>query len=171
MFYIFFALLLFIIAVGVHIAYCRQSTIPGLHSKMFMMIAGACLGVYFLAAVAIGHWRWVGPDSIWGMPFVYTGGFIFILLIPVYLTFYVLTQLMSPSKKILLALHAKPSLAYRDLVDAVAQEDFIGTRLNDLCISGCVVEAQGKYRLSPSGQTIAAFLNFMQAILGRPAGG
>ena len=171
MFYVAFILLLFAAAVGAHTLFCRFTSVPGLHTKTFGHIALACLAVYAAVAYWINQQALLDPQSLWGLPFVMTGGFIFILLAPCYLTFYVLTQLMSPSKKILLALQRAQSLDYEGVLASVREEDFIGTRLAELRVSGCIVKTADGYALSPSGRTIAMFLNCMQAMLGRKAGG
>ena len=171
MFYVFFVLILFVIAVCVHVFFCRYTSVPGLHTKAFIFIAVVFLCFYAVSICCVQRWAWVDSNSIWGLPFVWTSGIIFVLLVPVYLTFYVLTQLMSPSKKILLTLQRQQTLSYADAVASVKEEDFIGTRLSDLCQSGCVAYAAGKYVLNPSGRALALFLNAMQVLLGRETGG
>jgi hypothetical protein len=171
MFYLTFVVVLFAASVAVHIFYCRQTQRPGLQAKAFIFIAVFSLIIYaatvempFIAAVLDGQ-------SLWGMPFKISAGTIFVLLIPIYLCFYVLTQLTSPSKKILLTIAQGRGASYKDIVSSVQKEDFIMTRLNDLCVSGCVRCTEGRYILTPEGQKIALILNIMQAILGRNVGG
>ena len=53
----------------------------------------------------------------------------YVIFIPVYLTFYVLTQLMSPSKKILLLLQKRSTLTFDDVVRGVEEEKFIDWEL------------------------------------------
>lgn len=171
MFYIVFALFLFIASVTVHIFFCRNNSKSGLHAKMFIFTAVIFLCIYTAGAYAAGQGSFLDHGSMWGIPLKITAGLIFALLVPIYLSFYVLTQLMSPSKKILLSLSRRGDLSYEDILLCVEEEDFIGTRLSDLCTSGCVRQAQGRYALSPSGQKLAAVLDIMQRILGRGVGG
>lgn len=171
MFYCFFALGCFLLAVTLHVIYCRYSHVSGLHSKVFIMIAGFCLGVYVLGAFFIVDAGFMNQASIWGLPFVVSSGAMYVLFIPTYLTFYVLTQLMSPSKKILLMLQKKNVLSFEDVVQGIKDEDFIGTRMKELCQSGCVIRKDNHFVLSASGASIAMILNVMQVLLGREAGG
>jgi len=171
MFYIVFVILLFIASVIIHVFFCRRTTRPGLQAKAYILIAIILIGVYVAGVYAIGKACILDGHSLWGLPLKITAGVIFALLVPVYLSFYVLTQLMSPSKKILLTISRRGNLSYADIVLCVQEEDFIGTRLSDLVTSGCVRQTEGRYTLSPSGQKIAAVLNIMQYVLGRGMGG
>jgi len=171
MFYAFFALFLFIISVMTHILFCRKSSQSGLQAKAFIGLAFLFLAVYVLGSWAILKADIFLPNTLLGFPFLITAGIIFILLIPVYLCFYVLTQLMSPSKKILLTVSQMQKASYEDMVSCVEQEDFINTRLSDLVTSGCVIKDQDRYRLSASGRQIAGILDLMQHVLGRKMGG
>jgi len=171
MFYIFLIVLLFIASVLAHVCYCRQARKPGLQAKAFIFISFIALVVYIILVRTPLMTSGLDPSSWWGLPFRITAGIIFILLAPIYLCFYVLTQLTSPSKKILLAISQRGQLSYGDIVASVRKEDFIMTRLNDLCASGCVKQIDGRYVLTSEGQKIAATLSFMQLILGRNTGG
>lgn len=171
MFYIVFAILLFIASVIVHIFFCRQTSKPGLQAKAFIFTALAALGVYVLVVTMPYTGSLLDGQSLWGMPFKITAGIIFILLVPIYLCFYVLTQLTSPSKKILLTIAERGELSRKDIIASVHEEDFIMTRLSDLCASGCVSLVNGRYSVTPEGQKIAGILNMMQFILGRNVGG
>lgn len=162
MLYVVFALGLFIASVIVHIGFCRRTTKAGLQAKAYVVIGFVFLSIYAGGVLALPHW---------GLPFKITAGVIFLLLVPVYLCFYVLTQLTSPSKKILLAISQRGELAHSDIVACVQKEDFITTRLKDLCASGCVTETAGRYTLSPEGKKIAVVLDIMQRVLGRDIGG
>ena len=82
-----------------------------------------------------------------------------------------LTQLTSPSKKILSTIAQRGEASYDDILASVKKEDFINTRLNDLCASGCVTQSNDRYVLTSEGRKIAAILNMMQSILGRKLGG
>jgi len=169
MFYILLALALFVISVITHIVYCRKTSKPGLHAKAFVMTAFT-FGVMDFVIVA-KFWKMFDPHSLWGLQLGFTAGIIFILLIPVYLCFYVLTQLTSPSKKILSIIHDKKEVSYVDILAGIEEEDFIKMRMSDLCISGCVVQENDRYMLTAQGRKIAVLLNVMQGLLGRQAGG
>ena len=171
MFYIVLAILLFIASVTTHIVYCRHTTKKGLQAKFFIMTAILFWCVYGGIVFSLQHMGILDEHSLWGLPFRITAGFIYILLIPMYLSFYVLTQLTSPSKMILVAIAGKGELTYKDIVLAIKKEDFIGSRLQDLCMSGCVRHLDGQYILTNNGKKIANLLNFMQLILGRNVGG
>ena len=171
MFYIFFIFLLFIATLTGHIFFCRNTRKAGLHAKVFVLGAMASLVFYMVVVQLPFMVSQLDPDTLWGLPFKITAGMIFILLVPIYLCFYVLTQLTSPSKKILLTIARRGELSRSDILLSIEQEDFIMTRLNDLLACGCVKETDGKYILTSEGQKIAATLNVMQVILGRNVGG
>jgi len=169
--YVFFALLLFCASVMVHIFFCRKTTRPGLQARAYIFIAMIFMGVYIAGVYAAGQGMLLDPHSLWGLPFKITSGVIFILLGPVYLMFYALTQLMSPSKKILMSIGRGGNLSRADILARIEEEDFIGTRLRDLCVSGCARHTKDRYILNPSGQKIATALTIMQRVLGRDMGG
>jgi len=169
--YVFLALFLFSASVMAHIFFCRVTAKPGLQAKAYLFIAGLFLGIYAWGTSIIQQTGVLPVQSLWGWPFIFSAGFIYLLLIPIYLCFYVLTQLESPSKKILRAIADRGSMSHGDIVHIVQKEDFIDSRLNDLVTSGCVTLVQGRYQLSSSGQKIAGFLNMMQFVLGRGMGG
>ncbi len=169
--YIFLAFLFFALAVTAHISYCRKTTQSGLQAKAFIFIAMFCLGIYAWAAELVQQSSVFLAHPVWGLPFKITAGLIFILLVPIYLCFYVLTQLTSPSKKILESISRHGTLTHADILGHVEKENFINTRLSDLCASGCVMQNNGRYSLTSEGQKIAAILNMMQLILGRNVGG
>jgi len=171
MFYIVYALVLFIASVLVHILFCRQTANPGLHAKAFILTAIIFGCLYTAGVILLSETNILDPYSWWGMSFKMTAGIIFILLVPIYLCFYVLTQLTSPSKKILAAIAERGPLSHGEILACVQKEDFIGTRLSDLCASGCVIQTNGRYKLTSEGQKIFFILNGMQMILGRNAGG
>ena len=171
MFYIVFAWGLFIASVIAHILFCRRTNKSGLQAKAYVFIGFVFLIIYTGGVLALQSLGMLDAHSLWGAPFKLTAGIIFVLLVPVYLCFYVLTQLTSPSKKILWAISQRKELSHSDIVACVQKEDFITTRLNDLCASGCVTQKDGRYALSSEGQKIAMVLDVMQRILGRPIGG
>src|SRR5262245_19517417 len=104
MLYLLLALVLFSAAVSSHIALCRRASKTHLHTREFFILSACLLGVYALAVLL---WPAPDPKTVWGLPLKITSAAIFILLVPVYLIFYVLTQLTSPSKKMVAFLHAK----------------------------------------------------------------
>jgi hypothetical protein len=157
--------------VSFHILFCRKTTKPGLHAKAFILTALFSLGIYVAGVLALQDGGMLDAHSLWGLPFRFTAGIIFVLLAPIYLCFYVLTQLTSPSKKILLAISQCPGISLTGIIASVQKEDFITTRMNDLCASRCVEEINGRYVLTSEGQMIAAILNVMQSVLGRKVGG
>jgi hypothetical protein len=169
--YVLFALLLFCASVMAHIFFCRGTTRPGLQARAYIFIATIFMGVYIAGVYFVGQGKLLDPHCLWGLPFKITSGVIFILLGPAYLMFYALTQLMSPSKKILMSIGSRGSLSRADILARIEEEDFIGTRLSDLCVCGCARQTKGRYTLSPSGQRIAAALAIMQRVLGRDIGG
>jgi hypothetical protein len=171
MFYIVLVLLLFMATVIAHILFCRKTGKPGLHARVFVFIATGAWGIYAVLMLTVPYSDILGQHSLWGLPFKVAAGVIFILLVPIYLCFYVLTQLTSPSKKILSAISQHGELAYADILACVQKEDFIASRLNDLCASGCVAHSNGRYILTSEGQKVAAILNAIQFILGRNVGG
>jgi len=169
--YVLFAFLLFCVSVMTHVFFCRRASKSALQARAYILIAVFLMGVYIAGVYFADQASIFDPHSFWGLPFKITAGVIFLLLVPIYLSFYVLTQLMSPSKKILLTIARQGSLSYAGILASIEEEDFIGTRLRDLCSSGCVKKAGDRYQLSASGQKIAGVLNLMQGILGRDMGG
>ena len=170
--YVLFSLFLFCASVAAHIFFCRRASKPGLQAKTYILIFIFFAGVYVLGVFLAGQAQLLDPHSLWGLPFQITAGLISVLLAPVYVSFYALTQLMSPSKKILLSVSRHGSLSHQDILAAIEEEDFINTRLNDLIASGCVSRTGGGgYVLTPSGRNIAVVLNVMQRFLGRGMGG
>jgi hypothetical protein len=171
MFYIVFALLLFVASVIVHIFYCRRKAKPGLQAKAFVFTAIIFVCIYAVGVFLLSYEGVMDTRSLWGLSLKISAGMIFILLVPIYLCFYILTQLMSPSKKILATIVQHGEVPYKDILFSVEKEDFITSRLNDLCASGCVKQIDGKYILTPEGQKIAAVLNTIQFVFGRNVGG
>lgn len=169
--YVLFSFLLFAASVVTHVLFCRKTANSGLHAKAYIYIALFYLGIYAAGVYAAQRFGMLDPSSFWGLPFKITAAIVFFLLIPIYLVFYTLTQLMSPSKKILICLSRKGVLSYDEILKGIEEEDFINTRLNDLVSSGCVDKTQQGYRLTASGRRIAAVLDLMQLLLGRDMGG
>jgi hypothetical protein len=171
MFYIVFALFLFMASVTVHVYFCRKKAKPGLQAKAFIFTAIIFLCIYALGVILLRHGGMMDPRSLWGTSFEITAGIIFILLVPVYLCFYVLTQLTSPSKRILSTIAQRGEASYKDILACVQKEDFITSRLNDLCASHCVKQVDSRLSLTKEGQKVAATLKLMQLIFGRNVGG
>lgn len=171
MFYIVLALLLFAGTVTTHVLFCRKTAKQGLHAKFFVNTAFLALGIYAVLVLTWDYPQTLDPHSLWGLPFKITAGAIFFLLVPFYLCFYVLTQLTSPSKKILSTISQRGELGYAEVLACVREEDFIASRLNDLCDSRCVVQNNGQYIITSEGRKVASILNAIQFVLGRKAGG
>ncbi len=171
MMYILLSLLMFCVSVSVHVLYCRRQSKQQLHTKAYCAIAVALMGVYLSVAFYVKRSLLFSDDSLLGVSLEWTGLAILIVLVPVYLCFYVLTQLTSPSKRIIEAIVKGTEITYDDIRKNIAAEDFIGTRLRDLKISGCITEITEVYTVTASGRLIARVLNIMQKFLGREAGG
>jgi hypothetical protein len=171
MFYVLLALLLFSATVTAHVLFCRNSGKQGLLAKLFVNLAFIALGIYIASILTWSRLLALDPHSIWGLPFKMTAGVIFFLLVPMYLCFYVLTQLTSPSKKILSVIAQRQETGYDEILASVTEEDFIASRLKDLCDSKCVIRKDGRYVITSEGQKVAGILNTIQFILGRKVGG
>ena len=171
MLYIIMSLLLFSAAVILHILFCRMHRGQGLQAKAFVFIAIFLFLFYVSVVVCTPSMGFLDPDSMWGLPFKMTAGLMYLLLVPVYLCFYVLTQLVSPSKRILQAVTDAKVVTLAQMWESVETEKFIPSRLNELKTSGCIEEHQGRFTLTRAGQKIARILDFMQAVLGRDIGG
>jgi hypothetical protein len=169
--YFLLAIFMFGISVMIHVLFCRMASKKVLQARAFMITALFFLMAYSLAASALDQAGALSASSIWGLPFKITAGCIFVIFIPIYLCFYVLTQLTSPSKKILLTVSNLGKVSYEQIVLSVKEENLIHTRLMDLQISGCVKEMGGRYQLTMAGKRIADILNMMQYLLGRDMGG
>ena len=168
MFYALLSLLLFSCSVIIHLFYCRNKPKAGLYVKAYGMIAFVFFYIYALVAE---HWPLAQEGSLWSMPFKFTAGVLYLLLVPFYLTFYRHTQWGSPSHKILLALSRRGAMSLPEIVASVREEDFIATRLADLRASECVSYDNGRYVLRPYGKVIVKALEIMRYVLGRDMGG
>ena len=165
------SLLLFAGAVFIHIFICRRSLTRGLLIKQFAVIAFSNFFFLILFLIYLPLSRSLAVDSFWEMPLPVTSLLIYLLLIPVYLTFYTNTQLMSPSKKILLILKERGEMTFEELLKELQKENFISTRLRELVQSRCLSLQNGTYQLNSSGRSFARFLRTYQQILGREKGG
>ncbi len=152
-------LFFFVLAMTIHLVLCRLDPQKTLKTKLFMIIA-IQNWVAFLIVASFLHW-----------PFKWSCAAIYLLLIPVYLVFYVITELVSPSKRVLQIVAASDGAAYAQILKGLEQEDFIMTRLEELVQSGCAQEHNGRYWLTASGRAIAGCLAFYQKLLGREMGG
>ena len=149
---------IFLAAVAGHLLCCRKSAKKNLQAKLFTALATAGLTVFVLVG------------AINQLPLLLTASVIYVLLVPVYLIFYVSTELVSPSKKIVQVLAAGPGV-YADLYKALERENFIMLRLEELEQSGCLRREGERYCLTASGQAIAKSLRVYQKLLGRAVGG
>ena len=149
----------FVFSVFVHLFACRRSNDKSLKAKLFIMIAALHLAVFVVTAVFMN------------MPLIFAVSAIYVLLVPVYLVFYVSTELVSPSKIILWIAGSSGGAGYAGIFKALEKENMIMTRLEELEHSGCAVCVKGRYTLTGAGRGIARFLNYYQKILGRDVGG
>lgn len=152
-------IILFSAVVYVHLIICRQSSTKELKIKSFMVLG--LMGLLLFWGIALCA----------QLPMLVTNTVIFVLMMPVYFTFYVSTELMSPSKKIMQVLNAKPGALYEDIFQALERENFLMTRLIELKQCGFIVEEGGRYRLSPTGASFARTYTCYQKLLGREIGG
>ena len=171
MFYILLVIFLFIVSVIAHIIFSRTTAQRALHAKVFIFIITVALVVYVGLVLALQHTHFLDSHSLWGWPFSMTAGFILILFVPIYLSFYVLTQLISPSQKILFIIGERTEVSYDEILANLREENLIMIRLSELCSSGCVTEVGGRYRLSMEGKGIVMILKGMEFALGRKVGG
>jgi len=169
MLYLFVALFFFFDAVLIHLLVCRRAKEEGLLLKLFILIAGInlvlCWAVFYFFLHAVQS-----SGSFWFVPLVWTSTLIYVLLIPSYLVFYFSTQQVSPSKKIMLLLNER-DMTVKELGANFKDEDLIVPRLVDLCTTRCMVETNGRYRLTCSGLWTARVYVAYQWILGRKKGG
>ena len=149
---------IFLAAAAAHLWCCRTSAKKDLQAKLFIALAMLGLAVFVMAG------------AINQLPLLLSASVIYVLLVPVYLIFYVSTELVSPSKKIVQVLAAGPG-AYSDLYKALERENFIMLRLEELEQSGCLRRDGERYCLTASGHAIAKTLGVYQMLLGREVGG
>jgi hypothetical protein len=170
MLYFLVALFFFFDAVVIHILVCRQSKEEGLFLKIFFIIAGVnlmlCWVVYQLVLT-----KYVSAAfNIWTVQLPWASTAIYLLLIPTYLICYFSTQQTSPSKKIMVLLLGD-GMSAKDLQAHFRDEELIMPRISDLLLTGCVVDRNGRYALTFSGQQMARLYALYQIILGRKKGG
>jgi hypothetical protein len=170
MIYLAAAITFFIISVIIHIRLCRSNVSNQLLAKAFCSIAMVNLVVCAIA-FAVLEKSFPYNGCLWFLPLMWTSLFMYVLLVPVYLVFYVSTELMSPTKKILLYIQTHGHASDEDLSKIFTDEDLIRPRLNDLVSTACVRNKDGLYSLLPAGQQISKALNCYQIILGRGMGG
>ena len=156
---IFLVSLLFFCAIVVHIILCRASSDKNLKSKLFLQISLSFLVLFIVLVI------------YFCLPFLWSCVVIYILLIPAYLVVYVTTVLVSPSKKILMSLSGSSGLSYEGILVSLQKENLISSRLEELVQSGCVVLIEGRFQLTPTGKSLATFLDLYGRILGRGVGG
>jgi hypothetical protein len=153
------SVLLFLIAVTIHLVICRISPDKRLKAKLFIIIALVNL-VIFEACAVLFH-----------LPLILSASLIYIFLAPIYLIFYVSTELVSPSKKNLRIVEYSGQAEYKEIFKRLEQENLIITRLEELEESGCVTSQAGTYKLTKAGRSLEMLLGFYQKILGRTRGG
>ncbi len=155
---ILISVLFILFSIIIHLLLCRRDPDKTLKAKLFIIIALAAYGVFL--GIACGA----------RLPLILTASVIYVLLVPIYLIFYVSTELNSPSKKILHAVEAGGA-SYLDVLKALERENFILLRLEELEQSGCVARQRDRYALTSSGWSIARGLAIYQKLLGRDIGG
>lgn len=156
---IILSFLIFIMAALLHVLFCYMSPVKNLKGKLFMQISGGGLLLLILLGVVLS------------LPLLWTSVLFYVLLLPMYLIVYVTTELVSPSKKILKSLSQSSGLTYEELLSFLKKENLVGSRLDELVESGCVRTLRDRYALTPSGATLASFLEIFGKILGRGVGG
>lgn len=160
MMHVFMSLILFFLAVLLHLWYCHKTTLKGLQAKAFVIIAVGILmfmGVLFIFI----------PFDPWEPALTWTAIIIYLLLIPVYLIFYVTTSLISPSKKILQILQNQGKADYGQLLFAIKTDNMIEGRLQELIVSGCAYERQGKFFLTSHGKKLLVMSKLYRHLSGR----
>lgn len=152
-------ILLFFFSVIIHINCCRNSSKQGLKSKLFLQISAISLLVFIIIV------------NYFSLPLLWTCSIVFLMLIPAYLVVYVTTELVSPSKKILMSVSAEGGLTYDQIVQYLEKESLLSSRLEELVQSGCVALNGDRFVLTGSGKALAEFLDIYGKILGRGVGG
>jgi hypothetical protein len=169
MLYLFIALTFFFDSVFLHLIACRQAKTEGLLLKKFLMIAGVNLLVCWAGFWFISKNVPAG-SGLWAVPLFAVSTAIYLLLIPIYLVFYFSTQQMSPSKKVMLLLFERPRSS-AELEPFFTDEEMIIPRIQDLLMTGCMAQQNGRYVLTSSGVHMAQAYAFYQGLLGRKKGG
>ncbi len=169
MIYPLLALIVFAMAIILHLYFCRHHPQQGLQAKVFLLIS--TVGLLMTGLIFLCLNRTMSPLSWWGMPLLVSSLLMYLLLVPTYLVFYVTTQLMSPSKKILQIVDQAQGASYEQILNRLEQERFIETRLEELEHSGCIKKEHGRFILTGHGLKIARVLGLYQCFLGRDIGG
>lgn len=165
---ILIGVLIFAGVVLAHLMVCRLRSKDCLHVRDFFIIAGiglVALVVILFAAVDAAFFNGMPLDRLPATAII-----LYVLLMPIYLSFYVLTVLMSPSKKILMSL-AQGDLTRGQLLEALGREEFVQTRIKDLIASRMVRQADGRLILTAHGKPYFMFTRIFGMLLGRPQGG
>lgn len=158
------AVILFLLAATIHLLYCRQTTSKGLQAKVFLVIA---LGVLMFME---GLFIFI-PFDPWGPALPWTATTIYLLLIPAYLIFYVTTDLLSPSKKILKILQTQGKADDHQLLSAIRADNMIEGRLQELVVSNCAYKREGKFFLTAHGNKLLMIVKLYQWLCGRRMAG
>ncbi len=165
MFDILIVVSVFFCVVCVHLGLCRLWGKRCLYVRELMM--SVAIGLAVCALVLFGGFF---PALSTAPRLIMTSLTLYVLLIPIYLCFYVLTILMSPSKKILILLEKGP-LSRTELHDGVAVEAFVQTRLEDLLVSSMVENKNGRLMLTPQGRMYLNVVEAFGVLMGRAKGG
>jgi hypothetical protein len=164
MIHIVLALIVFLIVVVIHLLLSRQSKTKDASTGVFIFTAS--LGVIVL---------WLLFDVVTFIHSKYflksTATIMYLLLMPLYITFYRSVNEMSPSLKITQVLQQKSSASYEDLWSAINEEDFVQRGLEALVKSGQVRKKDGKFLLSGKGKFLALFARLDRVFFKRSMGG
>ncbi len=158
------AVVIFLSVVFCHLVICRYRDREKLYVREFLMLALFGLAVSIAGSIYLPKAIVIGPRLI------ITSVIFYILLIPTYLCFYVLTLLVSPSKKILSVL-ARGPLTKADIHGELEVEQFVQSRLADLLSSGLVTDHQGRLQLTAQGKAYCFIAQLFQSFIGRGQGG
>ena len=169
MFHIISSVVFFLVAVMVHILWCRAFPKKDLRMLVFCVIAGI-----FLIALAIFQYfflRQGDAGSLWMIPLPLTALILYLLLVPTYLNFYFLTKVESPTKRLLLFLQKKEKATYEELSAHMPDQLIIDPRLVDLVHCGFAVMQGEGYRLLPRGHRTAVILKTYEKMVQKEMGG
>ncbi len=166
------AIILFLLAAILHLLYCRQTTAKGLQAKVFLVIVLGVLMFMEVLFIFIPFDPWgPAPTLRSGQALPLTATTIYLLLIPAYLIFYVTTDLLSPSKKILKILQTQGKADYNQLLSAIKADNMIEGRLQELIVSSCAYKRGWKFFLTPHGNKLLMIVKLYRWLCGRSMAG
>ena len=164
MFDILSSLIFFFLSVGIHVLWCR------LFPKKDLQILLYCAIAMIMLMVSGGYLFFLRPqlipigNSFWNIPLPLSSLALFVLLIPVYLMLYFMTQQESPTKRLLLFLEKRGKATYAELAHYMTDKAIIEPRMSDLIRYGFVIKEGNGYRLLASGhRTSLALIAYEKA--------